>query len=632
MATQVVELTGDEARLLRSLDKVIQKERDHEAQLRKVGDEGDKAGQKGKKGAQNAEKGWAKFGKNALLQVGAIGGGFVTVGFAVQKVSQFLEAQNDLYDKALSKQLSLAAAQQEGIKNLAGLSEANRLGLIDSAPDIARGTGFADLGQITGALGAAVSAGGDAESATSAVTAAARQTRNTPEALPELAAAAIDLRRATGRDDARENLGFLNLVGTQSRIVDPKALAESLAPALVSAVNDVPEQDKAEASRQAGALLAALTGQTADKSGKTSKTATVQLSAELRKFFGDLDQQRIEARSKIEVFGRAKNPLTEAQVVERDRLQKFLADSKGFTDPETLFGRIEALQQNAGIRSQFQSREFGQVEFKGVYAALADESSAVSQELRKAFEVIQISREAYERQVKEIDSATPVLKAAQISGTFAAGSEASSAEDSLGALRSLVRTELDKTLAETQQPTAGAFFGSFIEGTTFGNLAGSSVAAEAQTALYQTITRGESIRSDGVTSEELPDLKQIATATEGFTEALTQALILDPSSLSEVRRINQIAPDREATILDENGELKTVSSRELMADAIAKALRARDEQADKLFAQQVENQKRYQEQQLELARRGAEAAERTADSLNAEPETPNYGNTQRGRQ
>lgn len=44
MATQVVELSGDEANLLRALDKVIQKEREHERALGRMGDAGDQAG------------------------------------------------------------------------------------------------------------------------------------------------------------------------------------------------------------------------------------------------------------------------------------------------------------------------------------------------------------------------------------------------------------------------------------------------------------------------------------------------------------------------------------------------------------------------------------------------------------
>lgn len=46
MATQIVELTGDEAALLRSLDKVIQKQLDFDRKLRDTGEQGDAAGVK----------------------------------------------------------------------------------------------------------------------------------------------------------------------------------------------------------------------------------------------------------------------------------------------------------------------------------------------------------------------------------------------------------------------------------------------------------------------------------------------------------------------------------------------------------------------------------------------------------
>ncbi len=56
MATQVVELTGDEAALLRSLDKVIQKEREHERQLARTGDAGDATGDKLDSALRRVEK------------------------------------------------------------------------------------------------------------------------------------------------------------------------------------------------------------------------------------------------------------------------------------------------------------------------------------------------------------------------------------------------------------------------------------------------------------------------------------------------------------------------------------------------------------------------------------------------
>ena len=152
---------------------------------------------------------------------------------------------------------------------------------MDEVPEISRETGFRDLGALTDAIGAAVSAGANRDEARSAVSAAAEISKQTPEAVAGLAPAAVDLRRATGSTDGRENLGFLSLAGTQARVVDPQYLARNLAPALISSVATVTEQNKSEAARQSAAIFAAFSKATGDETGKKTKTATIQFTAQL---------------------------------------------------------------------------------------------------------------------------------------------------------------------------------------------------------------------------------------------------------------------------------------------------------------------------------------------------------------
>lgn len=64
MASVVVELTGDETRLLRSLQKVIQKEQEHQEKLRDTGEEGKKAGDRVKEGFDKAGRGAQTTGRN----------------------------------------------------------------------------------------------------------------------------------------------------------------------------------------------------------------------------------------------------------------------------------------------------------------------------------------------------------------------------------------------------------------------------------------------------------------------------------------------------------------------------------------------------------------------------------------
>jgi hypothetical protein len=73
MATQIVELTGDEAKLLRSLDKIIQKEREHERQLSSVGAKGGAAGDDIAKSMQRAGDSSDKEVGKLLRQLGRVG-------------------------------------------------------------------------------------------------------------------------------------------------------------------------------------------------------------------------------------------------------------------------------------------------------------------------------------------------------------------------------------------------------------------------------------------------------------------------------------------------------------------------------------------------------------------------------
>jgi len=461
MATQVVELSGDEAALLRSLQKVIDKEREHERQLGRMADAGDAAGlgieksmgrveaanakaiksligdlgklsPEAAKAANNirnemsladrqvkfdnivaelrkvdpaaADEGaklrgtlqqsadagamsWKKFATSTIAQIGAVAGAYVGISQGVQLVNGYLEDQEALLDKSLQKQLSLAKAQQEAIKNLSAMTmvQQNKI-LQESVPQIASSAGFSDTVAITGALSDSVSAGGTEQQAISAVQNAALLNRLTPDKLGATASAAIDFAKKTGNDDARANLALLATTGTQSRIEDPKQLAANLAPALGAAVGSVPNQDKIEATKEAAALFSVFTQAATDKDGTSSKTATLNFSKELAAFFTGLERQQIEARSKIELLDRKIGQGSDTEVDRADKtiLEGFLRDAKGASDPATLFGRIESLQQNEGLKDQFFSREFGEAGFKDAFKALADESSAIAIQIRES--------------------------------------------------------------------------------------------------------------------------------------------------------------------------------------------------------------------------------------------------------
>lgn len=114
--------------------------------------------------AKKGESSFARFGKSAIGQITAVAGAYVGVQQALTVVNGYLKEQEQLAKNALDRQLALAKAQQETIKNLAGLNAIQQNELLqDFAPEVARATGFDDLPAITGAIGSVSSVGGDAE-------------------------------------------------------------------------------------------------------------------------------------------------------------------------------------------------------------------------------------------------------------------------------------------------------------------------------------------------------------------------------------------------------------------------------------------------------------------------------------
>jgi hypothetical protein len=96
------------------------------------------------------------------------------------------------------------------------------------------------------------------------------------------AGAALDISAVTG-GTAEQSLGFLQAVGQKARITDPKKLAVNLPPALTAAMASGADP------QTAAAMFAALTQGMADPTGESSRTASISLSQELRKFEGGGD-------------------------------------------------------------------------------------------------------------------------------------------------------------------------------------------------------------------------------------------------------------------------------------------------------------------------------------------------------
>lgn len=315
----------------RSRSDIRDVERDNEKlakQNAKLIEQLSKMGRVSKESAKSSKENLALSSSGAKRAIGSVTsliGSYVSLNAIVGAVNQSLQQQKDLAREALAESKGIAGAQQEAIKNFAGLSREARRELLTRIPTIAKEEGFANQAALIDAFAGAISASGDVRRSESAVRVAARLTRLTPDATRGLAGGAIDIGRASGIVQAEKNVGFLLSAGAQARVEDPTLLAKNLAPAVAQLVTLTEGQDRREASREAGAFFSVLSKDLTDKTGDVTKTVTRQAGLQLRKFF-------------TEGFGTGKNVV------------------KAEVDPGSLFGRLRALSENDELRAKFFSK------------------------------------------------------------------------------------------------------------------------------------------------------------------------------------------------------------------------------------------------------------------------------------
>ena len=489
MATQVVELTGKEANLLRSLQKVIDKEVQHEKQLAETGRQGTKTGDQlsnsmdkfGNKTEQQTKRGkrlFDQFGKNAVTNIAGIATGFASVGTAISVVNTLLEDNERLLLRALDAQVKLAAAQQESAKNLAGISpEDRRILQQEAVPRIAAATGFGDIALIDKALGQVASAGeSNAKRIEEAVTQAARLTRLTPEELGATAAAGVAVQRQVGLADVRQALALVQTTGTQAFVQDPALLQRSLPGAIAQSVATVRGQDREEAARQAAALFAQLTQGATDEVGAATRTFQTDFVTRLRNFFKPRDN-----------------------------------------DPGTLFGRIEALQRDTKLRAQFLEDPFGEKRFQIPLEDLTDANSELAKNLKTSFQVTQANTAFFEGEAKNLRSGSPQRALATAQSQIAAGQAVREGFATESGALAFVRSETAKVLEQTRP---SGFFGatSALPGIGLearvarGGLRGVTAAEEGVQALSILRGRISELRADGVTDLEREQIAQLNNA------------------------------------------------------------------------------------------------------------------------
>lgn len=301
MGQVVVELSGDEAKLLRSLQKII-------GENAKVGDSFKKTQKSGKDASDTLATGLNKLKGELAGAIGAYASVQTAITLVADAQSKWIKTQ----ENSLSLAKELAAAQQEAAKNLAGNSiQSISDTLQKKVPEIALKASFSDLPKLTTALGSASSILQDDAKAASAAEVAAMLTRNTKDDLQSTTTSTADVMKAANLQSGRQAMALLLSAGAVARPEELPKLASGASKAIYAGVNASPNQSPEQAAKEAAALYAVFSK--VDKQGESASTAAIQFIDLLRETFNPNRDEAIKRDERI-------TELTREAVVTPDKL------------------------------------------------------------------------------------------------------------------------------------------------------------------------------------------------------------------------------------------------------------------------------------------------------------------------
>lgn len=490
-----------------------------------------------KRGTTESAGMFKSFGQSAIAEISGIAGAYIGVQEAISAVNEFLTEQRQRVLDVAAAQTELAAAQESASKNLAGLKKAERLGLLELAPQIAMEAGISPT-IITEALGTVASTGlSDPAKIADIVRQNAKLSRLTPEELPSSAAGAADILAKTGLDDIRKTAALFLTTGAQSLVADPAKLQAALPRALGAGIVSAPGQDREEAARETAAIFAQATNVGTDTQGASSATFTIDLLNRMDQFFTGLERERVQARSRIELVERK---IDKGKDTEFDRLrmqedQTFLSASEGVQDPGTQFGRLAILQRSKDLADQFKGEKgFGEKQFAPFLKEILDSTSKTAAAVNASKESIRADIASFEQQAEELVSSTAAISGAvlekEAAAVVAAGKLQKKDTGSLGKIRTLTSEALKETNVGGVQ---GFFDARFDRSSSIG----SNASDAALEALQYLTTRRNIITSDGLQGDDARNVAIINQTIEkifGFIQRDVSAGAIDRQSAGQV--------------------------------------------------------------------------------------------------
>lgn len=229
--------------------------------------------------AEGALTGAAKWSADAIKGIGAMAAAYASVQGAISLVNAELQNQIDLHAKVKAFMIDLSSSESDVIRNLGDMATPEAIDAVKEGRKIAREYG-ASLPAIQRGIGQGLSASAiNVPLTLGAAKIAAQMVPDQPDAIPLIMGAIVDMWKVTGLQDAPANMGALSMIGSLSRLVDPKKQAEHIPGALVGQMQfgaDFPT---------AASLYSVLSSLAADVQGRRTATGVINLAKQLRDFY-----------------------------------------------------------------------------------------------------------------------------------------------------------------------------------------------------------------------------------------------------------------------------------------------------------------------------------------------------------
>jgi len=500
MAQVVVELTGDEAKLLRSMQRVIEQNVKTKDSFAKTGAVGKEAGATIEKGFKVPLEKVDKMMVGVVTRLGAIASATNVATAGINSMKDAQSAFLTIANKSAAAMEKIASAQNQLSQNLAGqtateIDEATR----QQVPRIMKAANFSDGEKVTEVLGATGSIVGK-EQAVAVTALAAQFTRHQKDLFQPLATSIADLMKATGIS-SDEAAALLFSEASIARPENISKLAQGSVVAVQAAIGSSPKQDVRKSALEAGATFSVLSK--VDPQGDSTGTASVDTFKLMKQIFSPDVATKEERTLRIEELQQKKQITSEEQTaIDRAMLSLQVAQQKAakvpatdqsqpaqsirlelreaeaklakakqsavltpsedselrqlsatveVKDPGDFLGRLEAIHQNPALKIFAEDRLTGEAKFQDIQRGFLDANSKHFAELKAALSTVNLKPETT-RLAIENQSVTPQQKLADIAESGRVTSSLRTFENRSGveSVASMVDAEVKAGLEENR--------------------------------------------------------------------------------------------------------------------------------------------------------------------------------------